>query len=183
MSTSDHIAAISAAISFGAAIVAVLAIYLPWRNTHDSEITKESLQALERAYRALTTNGTVSRPPAPDRLNWLTTARHLEAYKALKSELKTKLYRRICVENEEFWRNEFYLCILRDRIYNVSYFQSGPLHPRSVLIVFAFAAWPDDKTDPIDELDVEELFARSDLLRGNVGLRGYLESFPEYGAR
>jgi hypothetical protein len=181
MSTADQIAVIAAAISFGAALVSVLAIYLPWRNTHDSEIFKEAVAALERSYRALTNNGAVTAPPPSDRLNWLTAARHIEAFRELKSELKSRLYRRLCQEHEEHWRNQFYLCILRERIFQVSYFQQGPLEPRSLLVVFSFAAWPNDRTDPIDELDVEELFARSDLLRGNVGLRNYLSTFPEYG--
>jgi len=86
MSDADQIAVVAAAISFGGALASILAIYVPWRNTHDSEVFKEAIQALERGYRSLTQDGAVTSPPAPDRLNWLTAARHIEAYKALRSK-------------------------------------------------------------------------------------------------
>jgi hypothetical protein len=181
MATADEIAIVAAAIAFGSAVVSVFAICIPWRNTHDSEVFKEAILALERAYRTLTQNGEVINPPLADRLNWLTAARHLEGYKDLKAALKTGLYKRLCRENEEYWRHQFYLCILKEKIRDVSYFEKGMLEPRSVLVVFGFAAWPNDKEDPIDALDVESLFNASDLLRGCTGLREYLSKFPEYG--
>lgn len=181
MITADKIAIVAAAVAFGAALVSVLAIYVPWRNTHDSEVFREAIASLERAYRTLTQDGTSINPPAPDRLNWLTAARHIQAYKSLRSELKTKLYKRLCRENEEHWRHQFYTAILRNRIHQISYFEMGPLEPRSTVVIFAFAAWPRDRIDSIDALDVEELFGESELLKGNTGLRGYLERFPEFG--
>ncbi|MCY1559294.1 hypothetical protein D9M68_963160 [compost metagenome] len=109
MPTSDQIAIVAAAIAFGSAIVSVLAIYVPWRNTHDSEVFKEAVLALERAYRSLMQGAEPDSRPAADRLNWLTSARHIESYKSLRNSLKTELYRRLCREHEEHWRHEFYL--------------------------------------------------------------------------
>lgn len=181
MSTADQIATISAAIAFGSAAVSILAIYIPWRNTHDSEVFREAVLALERSFRALIAGRTAGERPLADRLNWLTCARHIEAYKSLRHSLKTQLYNKLCIEHEEYWRQEFYLCILKERIYQESYFEKGPIEPRSAIVVFGFAAWPNDKQDPIESLDVQALFKESDLLRGNVGLRSYLSKFPQYG--
>ncbi len=179
-STADVIATISAAVSFGAAAVSVFAIYIPWKNTHDSEVFKEAVQALERAYRALTLGGLQNSRPIADRLNWLTCARHLQSYKSLRESLKTNLYRRLARGHEEHWRNEFYLCLLKERIYQPSYFAQGEIEPRSAVVIFGFAAWPNAKQDPIAQLDFEAIFRDSELLKGNYGLQQYLEKFPEF---
>ncbi|MBX9904660.1 MAG: hypothetical protein K2Y31_09915 [Burkholderiales bacterium] len=181
MPTSDQIAIIAAAIAFGSAVVSVLAIYFPWKNTHDSEVFKEAVLALERAFRSLMLNAHSDGQPAPDRLNWLTAARHIESYKSLRNSLKTSLYKRLCQEHEEHWRHEFYLKILKNRMYQISYFESGPIEPRSAIVVYGFAAWPNTKQDLIDMLDLEKLFQESDLLKGNHGLQQYLAKFPEFG--
>jgi hypothetical protein len=179
--TADLIATVAAAISFGSAAVSVLAIYIPWKNTHDSEVFREAVQALERAYRALTLNGLQDGHPIADRLNWLTCARHLQSYKALRDSLKTALYLRLSREHEEHWRHEFYLCLLKNRIYQPSYFSGAEIEPRSAIVIFGFAAWPNSKEDPIDKLDFEAIFQESELLKGNHGLQQYLQNFPEFG--
>lgn len=180
VSTTDQIAIVAAAIATGSAVVSVLAIYIPWRNTHDSEVFKESVIALERAYRALTIEKDGDGRPSASRLNWLTSARHIESYKALRDSLKTDLYQRLCREHEEHWRHEFYLCLLKDRIYQISYFEKGEVEPRSAIVVYGFAAWPNKKQDPIDKLDFEALYQESDLLKGNYGLQQYLAKFPQF---
>lgn len=179
-STADAIATVAAAISFGAAAVSVFAIYIPWKNAYDSEVFKEAVQALERAYRTLTLGGLKDGHPIADRLNWLTCARHLQSYRALRASFKTDLYRRLSRENEEHWRHEFYLCLLKERIVQPAYFAQGEIEPRSAIVIFGFAAWPNEKEDPIDQLDFEQIFRESELLKGNYGLKHYLEKFPEF---
>lgn len=181
MTTTDQIAVIAAAISFGAAVVSIFAIYIPWRNTHDAEILKESILALERSFRSLMLNCSPEGQPASDRLNWLTSARHLEAFKSLRGSLKSSLYKRLMQEHEEYWRNEFYLTLLKNKIYQKSYFEVGPIEPRSAIVIYGFAAWPNKKEDPIDILDLEKLFQESNLLQGNYGLQQYLAKFPQFG--
>jgi hypothetical protein len=183
MTSSDQIAIVSAAIAVGSAVVSVLAIYIPWRNTHDTEIFKEAILALERSYRALMQGRRDGERPNADRLAWLTSARHIESYKALRDSLKTTLYACLCREHEEYWRNEYYRCLLKEKIYQESYFESGPIEPRSAIIIFGFAAWPRNKEDPIDKLDIEALFRGSNLLAGNSGLRDYLSRFPQYNRK
>jgi len=182
MEITDKIAVIAAAIAFGSAMVSILAIYVPWRNTHDAEIFKESILALERAFRSLMLNAGEDGQPAPDRLNWLTSARHIESYKSLRRSLKTTLYKRLSEEHEEHWRHEFYLKLFnRDRITQPSYFEAGPIEPRSAIVIYGFAAWPHTRKDPIDILDLEQLFQESDILKGNYGLQQYLAKFPQFG--
>ncbi|MEY8688496.1 MAG: hypothetical protein AB9M53_01275 [Leptothrix sp. (in: b-proteobacteria)] len=181
MNTTDQIAVIAAAIAFISAIVSILAIYIPWRNTHDTEVFKESVLALERAFRSLMLNAKEDGQPISDRLNWLTSARHIESYKSLRNSLKTALYKRLSQEHEEHWRHEFYLKLLKDRINHVSYFEAGPIEPRSAIVIYGFAAWPNARQDPIDILDLERLFQESNLLQGNYGLTQYLAKFPQFG--
>lgn len=180
MSNADYISMVAAAIAFGAAAVSIFAIYIPWRSTHDSEVFKESVLALERAYRSLAREMGADGRPAADRLNWLTSARHIESYKELRSSLKTKLYRRLCQEQEEHWRHEFYLCLLKDHITQSSYFENGPIEPRSAIVLYGFASWPSKREDPIDKLNIEAIYGESDLLKGNYGLQQYLQKFPQF---
>ena len=180
MTPSDQIATFAAAIALGSAAVSVLAIYIPWKNTHDVELFKEAVLALERAYRSLMLGAQPDGQPVPDRLNWLTSARHIQSYKSLKSLLKTDLYRRLCAEHEEHWRQEFYLRVAKDRIYHISYYESGPIEPRSAIVIHGFAAWRSDRQDPIETIDFESLYQESDVLTGNHGLRDYLAKFPQF---
>lgn len=178
MSTADLIASVAAAIAFGSAVVSVLAFYVPWQNTHDAEIFKEAVLALERAYRSLMHDA--EDRPKPDRLNWLTSARHIESYKELRNSLKTSLYRHLCQEHEEHWRHEFYLRVSNDCIYQVSYYESGPIEPRSAIVIHGFAAWQNERQDAIDKLDLKALHQESKLLQGNYGLQKYINKFPQF---
>ncbi len=182
LSAADSIAIVAALIALISAVVSVLAIYFPWRNTHDAEIFKEAVLALERAYRALMQGAGSDGRPASDRLNWLTSARHIESYKSLRDSLKTDLYRRLCQEHEKHWRHEFYLRISKDHIYQASYYEAGPIEPRSAIVIHGFAAWQNTTKDPIDSLDLEAIYRDSKLLQGNYGLQQYLEKYPHLGS-
>ena len=69
MNIADQIAIVAASVAFSSALISVLSIYIPWRNTHDSEVFREAVLALERAYRTLTQDGACINRPDPDRLN------------------------------------------------------------------------------------------------------------------
>lgn len=180
LTASDIIAIVAAGIALASAIVSVIAVYVPWRNTHDSEIFAEAVRALERAYEVLTEQGKETGPPRADRLNWLTTARHIESFKSLKTRLKTKLYRTLCEENEEYWRHQFYLTLFRNPRYTEAYYVNGQIEPRSALILYSFASWPKGKRDPIDLLDLKEFWEESEEMRLNAGFKEYLRRFPQY---
>ncbi len=181
MTLTDQIAFFAAAVAVGSALVSILAVYVPWLNTHDSEVFREAALALERGYRALCTEMREDGHPVADRLNWLTAARHLESFKELKSRLKTKLYSRLCAEHEEHWRHEFYKVLLRERINHPSYYRDGKIEPRSALVIYEFMSWPEWREDRIDVLDVEAMYRNPKILPGNIGLSTYLADFAEYG--
>lgn len=187
MPASD-IAAVASAIFAGlSALVAAAAIYFPWRMQHHQELLTQAVLSLERAYQALSKNGVNVRPPVADRLNWLTCARHIESYKSLKARLKTALHRTICEEHEEFWRHQFYVCLDIPNIHSSSFYAEQPspnqragIEPRSAIIIYSFASWPEGRPDPIDDVDVQRLLRECRPLQGNIGLREYINTFSQF---
>lgn len=169
------------------ALLAAAAIYFPSRTKNDKEILLQAILTLERAHKALVGQSSPTAYPQPSRLNWLTCARHLESYKALKAQIKIELHKTLCDEHEEFWRHQFYLCLHTPSTPPLSYYQEKPppnkqigIEPRSALLVHAFSAWPEGKPDPIDLVDVKTLLQDSDLQKRIGGLHEYLQSFPKY---
>lgn len=141
---------------------------------------------MERACRALTNDGKNINPPLPDRLNWLTSARHIESYKSLKSKINTELHQSLCEDHEEYWRHQFHLGLGMHSIHSSSYYEEGqlseqrmPIEPRSALIIYSFASWPEGKLDPIDSVDIQALIKEFDPMKGNTGLREYIKKFPK----
>jgi hypothetical protein len=186
--TATDTAAIASAVFAGfSALVAAAAIYFPWRQQQSQELLAQAVLSLQRAYEALSNAGKDVKPPLPDRLNWLTCARHIEGYKALKARLRTSLHRLLCEEHEEFWRHQFYLCLDIPSIHSPSYYAEQPppnrrpgIEPRSALIVYAFARWPEGKPDPIDAVDIKALMREYQPLKGNIGLREYIKTFSQF---
>lgn len=187
MSLSDLAASASAVIAALSALVAAAAIYFPWRLQQNNELLMQAVLSLDRAYKALSNDGKNVKPPIADRLNWLTCARHIESYKAVKAQISTKLHRLLCEEHEEFWRHHFYLCLDIPNIQLSSYYSEQPapnrrpgIEPRSALIIYAFTRWPENKLDPIDAGDVKRLMREYEPLRGNIGLRDYIGTFSQF---
>ena len=87
MPSPDWASTASAFFAGLSALVAAAAIYFSWRIQSSQEILNQAVLSLERAYTALTNDGTETKPQAADRLNWLTAARHIERYKKLKAKL------------------------------------------------------------------------------------------------
>lgn len=185
MSIND-IATISSAVFAGlSALVAAAAIYFPWRMQQNHELLNQAVLSLERAYKALSNDGQNVRPVPADRLNWLTCARHIESYKALKRKIKTEIHQSLCEEHEEFWRHQFYICLDMNNIHQPSYYDESPpperklgIEPRSAIIIYSFASWQKTKADPIDSVDVNALIRECDALKGNIGLSTYLKKYP-----
>lgn len=187
MPTTDWIAISSAAFAGLSAIAAAVAVYFPWKIQNSQEILKQAILSLERAYTVLTQEGKETKPPAPDRLNWLTAARHLERYKKLKEKLAFDAHRIVCEEHEEYWRHKFYVCLNAPHKMPAAYYatkssQNAGIEPRSALIIHEFAKWLDSRDDPIDKIDAQAILSRGEVLNGNYGLRQYLESLPNQPA-
>ncbi len=166
-------------IAVFAALVAVVAVLIPWWYQRNQLLLEQAVKSLERAYEALTDKGRSVSPPAADRLNWLTAARHIVRYKKIKAKIVcAKIHKLLCEEHEEYWRHQFYLCLKDSSTLPLGYYQSGPIEPQSAIIVHGFAEWPGSMRDPIDVTDTDKILRETPvILKRNFGLRFYLESF------
>lgn len=187
MLQADWASTLSAIFAGVSALVATAAIYFPWRTQKSQKFLEHATHSLERAYEVLSSSGHQIQPPTPDRLNWLTAARHIEQYRRLRKSIKCKEHQLVCEEQEEYWRHKFYVCLDTPNTLMQDYYQertlpSGQLgiEPRSAIIVHDFAKWPDGKQDPIDLANVDSVLKLGKVLQGNIGLRLYLESLPSY---
>ena len=173
------------AVSVATVLISVFAITRPLRYQKSAALLEQAVRALERAYNTLTVNGTETDPVPPSRLNWLTAARNLETYKALKRTIGVKVHRRIADDHEEHWRHLFYLALQGAAYHQPTYYReplavpraqsTGGIEPHSAVIVHAFAKWPDGSPDPVEHADFDRIFEETDPRPGNVGLRFFLD--------
>ncbi|WP_063912497.1 hypothetical protein [Pseudomonas sp. p21] len=124
----------------------------------DERLMNHAKTTLERAYLALRGPSERAAEPPRDRLNWLTSARLIEEYKATKKRITSDFTMRECESHEEHWRHQFYLLLspVAKRLGGIEYYrrisdQELGIDPVSAIIVKAFATWPDDKNDPLDK--------------------------------
>lgn len=179
---------ISMAVTVAAARIAWVAVQIPRKETESKNHLDQAVLSLERAYEALTDGGTHIKPVRPDRLNWLTAARHIETFKSLKALIHAPSHRLRCADHEEYWRHRFYIAVDMRNIHNVSYYAPDPvngpdgLDPVSLIVVYGFATWSHDRPDPISNADLFRIMRETDPRPGNIGLKAYLEQFPKYAS-
>lgn len=177
------ISTVSAALSAAAAAWAIIA---QKRAQGSKEVLDQAILSLERAHEALIEGSSAECKVVADRLNWLTCARHILSYYALKAKVVSKAHKVVCAEHEEYWRHHFYLLLNKPNITSSSYYaenirlEKPPIEVKSALIVHGFASWPSDKPDPIDSVDLEHLLSKTNPLTGNVGLRIYISESNQY---
>lgn len=167
------------------AVIAYFAIIWPLRYQRSAALLDQAVRALERSYDALTADGATTNPIKADRLSWLTAARNIETYKALKKKIPVKVYRRIAEDHEEYWRLRFYVLLGHEALHQPSYYgewrpmpranRESPIAPESAVIVHAFAKWREGREDPVDLADFHRIFSETDPRKGNPGLRHYLD--------
>ncbi|WP_329922367.1 hypothetical protein [Stenotrophomonas geniculata] len=142
----------------------------------DKEYASQFQQSLEWSYNALTDSGE-NVPPRADRLNWLTSARHILRAKKIQSQIEYPTYITIADEMEEYWRHKFYLALSDRSLRNWQYFinRDTPAWPENIeissaLVVVDFSNWKDGTPDPTDEVDREHLLTQgSGIKGGNIG--------------
>ncbi|MCA8287597.1 hypothetical protein [Burkholderia vietnamiensis] len=176
---------LAGAVSVVTVLISVFAITRPLRFQKNAALLDQAVRALERAYNALTVDGTQKDPVPADRLNWLTAARNLETYKALRREIGVKVHRRIADDYEEHWRHLFYLALQGNAYHQPTYYRepiaapraqrSSGIEPHSAVIVHAFAKWPEGRLDPVGHADFDRIFEETDPRPGNIGLRLFLD--------
>ena len=149
----------------------------------DKEICAQAIIALERSFKTLMDGNENPAVPKASRLNWLASARLIETFKKLKSELNTDLYKLVCSQHEEHWSHQFYLCLADSVFQNQAYFQSKSqgltkenIEPRSALIIFNFKQWQPERRDPLAEIKKEDFINDKYTLKGEMGLEYYLNS-------
>ena len=149
----------------------------------DKELLEQAILSLKWAYNSLTQKGMFI-PPKANRLNWLTSARHICRYNKISCEIKSDIYNIVCAEHEEYWRHKFYLALDHKTLNNKAYFMdkrgSGfgeNIALNSATIIDEFSSWPENKIDPIDDWDGEVGVFRGPCQRG---LSSYYEEYVNW---
>lgn len=173
-------------ISLLGLLIAIGTLRINVQTSQSKDLLQEATLLLDRAYNALTDDGKSTAPVAPDRLNWLTSARHIEDYRKIKAMLKNTSHKLVCAAQEEHWRHKFYLLLKDYKLYPLSYFEKNlekdksEIEPVSAVVIFNFAFWPKDKKDPLDEVDYHELLkGRPTFLSYNFFFRQYLSKIKK----
>lgn len=183
---SDYISIASAVFTGVSAFSAAYAIIAQSRTMESERYLSQCIQTLERAFNALAGDQSNDKAIQADRLNWLTSARHIERFKEIKKKIKRKEHVLICNEQEEHWRHQFYLLLNNPQIILPGFYEENiasgksAIEPRSAIIIHDFAKWPDKRPDPIEFADVETILKYRKVLEGNIGLRIYLGSKEKY---
>jgi hypothetical protein len=149
----------------------------------DKELLAQVQKSLEWAYNVLTDESERT-PPKPNRLNWLTCARHLFRGRKLADQIASPTYRTVYAEVEEYWRHKFYIALSHEELRNWTYFAdaSEPDWPENIeissaLVIVDFSNWKQGTIDPTDEVDHEALIKNGGGLKGGWagrGLEGYI---------
>ncbi|MEN4919732.1 hypothetical protein ABE485_13730 [Achromobacter spanius] len=145
-------------------------------------LAEQAILSLARAWEVFTENGTAPRPKS-NRVTWLTTARHLERYKRLRSAMRRPGAHDVVLnEHEEYWRYRFYCFIdtiaMENGFYSRELSSGEKIEPRSAYVIVKFAGWGDEE-DPIDhvtfsESDLSDFMFKRHRLLGSY-LRTYLQ--------
>ena len=154
----------------------------------DKELASQFQKSLQWAYEVLNDEGR-SLPPKPDRLTWLTSARHLLRAKRLRLQIQSSTYGTVADELEEYWRHKFYVALANDELRSWTYFANAksPDWPENIeissaLVVVDFSNWKEGAADPTDDVDREFLIKQGGGLKGGYagrGLEAYLCRFEE----
>lgn len=139
----------------------------------DRELLDQVLKSYDWAYDAFTT-GSGTFGIEPNRLNWLTAARHLVRAQKLAGQISSATYRTIQRENEEYWRTQFYLQADMDALANPDYYfewgdKERPIDFRSAIVIADFLAWKEGNGDPIDEFDPHESMLKPGFKGSKLG--------------
>ena len=156
----------------------------------DKELLTQSQKSLEWAYDVLTNIGK-NLPPDPDRLNWLTCARHIKRHDELALKIKSATYRTVHADIEEFWRHRFYVALNNESLMKASYY--GSVHTStpqeqieliSALVVLTFARWKEDAVDPLDIVEKADLIGSGDVFKSAAGrgLQSYMSERDNWRA-
>ena len=153
----------------------------------DKEYVSQIQKSLEWSFMSLTDDG-LALFPRPNRLNWLTAARHILRARKISAQVTHPTYKTIAEEVEEYWRHKFYVVLSNPALRDWHYFmdKDSPGWPENIeissaLVVVDFSDWKDGVPDPTDAIDREKLIKQ---LKGGAGsgLRRYIAHLDEIKA-
>ncbi len=156
----------------------------------DKELLSQTQKSLEWAYNVLTNDGN-NIPPSPDRINWLTCARHLLRYNKISEKIIGATYKTVHAEVEEYWRHKFYLALSDTSLMSAAYFkdqsrQDWPekIEISSAIVVIDFSNWKEGAKDPTDDVDRQKMMTNGNCFKGSAGrgLRAYMRDLEELRA-
>lgn len=146
----------------------------------DKEYVGQFRASLEWAFDALAPDGP-GKAPRADRLNWLTSARHILRAKKIRTLIQHSTYATIADEIEEHWRHRFYLALSHEDLRDGHYYmdREHPTSPENIevtsaLVVVNFTNWKDGMVDPTDEVDREALLGQLKGYYAGLGLMTYI---------
>ncbi|MBD9405404.1 hypothetical protein IB236_08665 [Acidovorax sp. ACV02] len=161
--------ALFSALGFGVLAMGTMSAYQTYRDERrwirDEKYSEQAQRSFEWAYDALTDGGKHV-PPAPHRLNWLTSARHILRAQKIALLIQSPEILILFQENEEYWRHQFYLALEHPQLANSSYFaRSGGvgiyvgrpvgglgIDEMSALVVVKFSRWKEGAEDPMKQV-------------------------------
>ncbi|WP_158123483.1 hypothetical protein [Vibrio vulnificus] len=181
----NMVTTVSALISMGSAIIALVGLYITFRKNKfdkrlalDKELFEAAVRKLESSFEMLTQDMPESGLVASNRSNWLMCAREIEKFKVFKSKLNTEHYQLVLESIEEYWSHKFYDVVGKTDLIQQGYYQG--LHAGSVIIVYTFASWKSNQKCPIDSVDYQELLKTADIFQGRYGLEAYVKLDKEF---
>ena len=154
----------------------------------DNKILTQLKSSLENAYNSLEIEKNGGSYPVQDRFQWLTASRHITRYTKLKKKLKTKLYKDICNESEEYWKARLYLLLEKIPGWGFYFWESPKcvpyeyIQPKSLAVIISFIKWGEEDQDPLDSIALQDLMKKNNLLSdssSNYYFKEYMEGqFP-----
>jgi hypothetical protein len=159
----------------------------------DRELLAQAQRSLEWAYNVLTNDGATI-PPEANRLNWLTSSRHLLRHRTIANRIQSDIYRTVHAEHEEFWRHRFYLALNHNELAMTRYYEKETnrqddwpenIEISSALVIVHFSNWPKDLKDPTNSVDRQAILNEESALVGRAGrgLRAYVRALDEARTR
>lgn len=146
---------------------------------------REAISMLEKSYAIFTGNGENRDPPRNDRLIWLATARMICRYELMKARISADEHLEIVSEHEEYWRMQYSKLLSENKPnFTTEYFgvpyDGNCIARKSIAIIFDFSRWKEEKDDPLDSVDDQELFAKGALPIDQFGAIGFMEEYERY---
>lgn len=153
----------------------------------DKELVAQLQKSFHWAYDVLTDKGKEI-PPKADRLNWLTSSRHILRSEQLVKQISSSIYKTVYAEVEEYWRHKFYVALSHSSLRNWKYYahplsEAWPenIEISSALVIVDFSNWKRGATDPTDNVDRDALINAGGGTKGAAGqgLEAYIVRMRE----